>query len=51
MMPQPQPYTIGWLRQGRDIHVIQQCRFSYGIKPFNDEVLCDVSPLEVCDVF
>ena len=23
---------------------------SYGIKPFKYEVLCDVSPLEVCDV-
>jgi hypothetical protein len=23
---------------------------SYGIKPFKNEVLCDVSPLEVCDV-
>jgi hypothetical protein len=23
---------------------------SYGIKPFKDEVLCDVSPLDDCDV-
>jgi len=46
----PQPYTIGWLRQGRDIHVIQQCRLPYGIKPLKDEVLCDISSLEVCDV-
>jgi hypothetical protein len=46
----PQPYTIGWLRQGRDLHVSQQCRLPYGIKPFKDEVLCDISPLEVCDV-
>jgi hypothetical protein len=49
-MPHPQPYTIGWLRQGSDLHVSQQCRLSYDIKPFKDEVLCDVSPLEVCDV-
>jgi hypothetical protein len=49
-MPHPQPYTIGWLLQGSDLHVSQQCRLSYGIKPFKDEVLCDVSPLEVCDV-
>jgi hypothetical protein len=46
----PQPYTIGWLRQGSDLRVSQQCRLSYGIKPFKDEVLCDVAPLEVCDV-
>jgi hypothetical protein len=46
----PQPYTIGWLRQGRDLRVIQQCRLPYDIKPFKDEVLCDIDPLEVCDV-
>jgi hypothetical protein len=48
--PHPQPYNIGWLHQGRDLHVSQQCRLSYGIQPFKDEVLCDVSPLDVCDV-
>jgi hypothetical protein len=48
--PHPQPYNIGWLRQGRDLHVSQQCRLSYGIQPFKDEVLCDVAPLDVCDV-
>jgi hypothetical protein len=46
----PQSYTIGWLHQGRDLRVSQQCRLPYNIKPFMDEVLCDVSPLEVCDV-
>jgi hypothetical protein len=48
--PHPQPYNIGWLRQGRDLRVNQQCRLSYGIQPFKDEVLCDVAPLDVCDV-
>jgi hypothetical protein len=44
--PHPQPYNIGWLRQGRDLCVSQQCRLSYDIQPFKDEVLCDVSPLD-----
>jgi hypothetical protein len=48
--PHLQPYNIGWLRQGRDLRVSQQCRLSYDIQPFKDEVLCDVSPLDVCDV-
>jgi hypothetical protein len=48
--PHPQPYTIGWLHQGRDLCVNQQLRMSYGIKPFKEEVLCDIPPLEVCDV-
>jgi hypothetical protein len=48
--PHPQPYNIGWLCQGRDLRVSQQCQLSYGIQPFKDEVLCDVAPLDVCDV-
>jgi hypothetical protein len=39
-----------WLHQGRDLCISQQCHLPYNIKPFTDEVLCDVSPLEVCDV-
>ena len=35
--PHPQPYNVGWLHQGRDIHVIQQCRLSYNIHPFKDD--------------
>ena len=48
--PHPQPYSISWLSQGRGIFITQQCLLPYGIKPFKDEVLCDVAPLEVCDV-
>jgi hypothetical protein len=48
--PHPHMYTIGWLHQGSNLHVIQQCHLPYDIKPFKDEVLCDVAPLEVCDV-
>jgi hypothetical protein len=48
--PDPQPYSIRWLRQGRDLRVSQQCRLSYSIQPIKDEVLCDVASLDVCDV-
>ena len=50
MTPHSQPYTIGWLHQGRDLCIIQQCCFPYDIKPFKDVVLCNIYPLEVCDV-
>ena len=49
-MPHHKPYTIGWLSQGHDIRVSQQYHLPYKINPFNDEVLYDISPLEVCDV-
>jgi hypothetical protein len=44
----PQPYTIGWIHQVSDLRINQQCRLSYDIKPFKDEVLCDVASLEFC---
>jgi hypothetical protein len=48
--PHPQPNTIDYLCQGLDIRVSQQCPLPYNIKPFKDEVLCDIARLEVCDV-
>ena len=33
IVPHPQLYTIGWMTQGQDIHVIQPCHLSYDIKP------------------
>jgi hypothetical protein len=50
MTSHPQPYTIEWLYQGRDLRVSQKCCIPYGIKPFKNEVLCDISPLEVYEV-
>ena len=46
----PQPYSMGWVSQGRDIQVNKQCHLSYSIKPFKDEVICDVAPLDDCDI-
>jgi hypothetical protein len=46
----PQPYTIIWICQGRDLCVSRQCHLPYRIKPLKDEVLCDIYPLEVRDV-
>jgi hypothetical protein len=45
-----QPYTIGWLRQGRDLCFSQQCCLPTDINPLKDEVLCDIYPLEVFNV-
>ena len=48
--PHPEPYNIGWLHQGWDLCVSQQCHLPYSIKPFTDEVLCDIAPIDVSDV-
>jgi hypothetical protein len=50
MTPCPQPYNIQWLNQRQYLHISQQCYLPYAIKTFKDELLCDVSPLEVSDV-
>lgn len=49
-MPQLQSHTISWIIQGWDLCFNQQCHLPYNIKPLIDEVLCDASPLDFCDV-
>ena len=46
----PQPYNNGWLILEQDLFVSQQCHLPYAIKPFKDELLCDITSLNVCDV-
>jgi hypothetical protein len=48
--PHPHSYTIKWIFQESDLRVSQKCCLPYDIKPFKDEVLCDLTPIEVCDV-
>ena len=50
MTPHQNRYTIRWIRQRRDLHVNQQCHFPQDINPFKGDVLCDIFPLELCDV-
>ena len=46
----PQPYSMGWVSQGKDIKVNKQCHLSYSLKPFKDDVIYDVASLDVCDI-
>ena len=48
--PHPQQYNIGWLIHVRYLSVSQQCHLPYAMKPFKDEALCDIAPLEVSNV-
>jgi hypothetical protein len=40
--PHSHPYNIGWLYHSQYLHVSQKCLMYYDIKPFKDEILCDV---------
>ena len=46
----PKPYTISLLSQWQGIYANLQCCLPYHLKPFKDEVMCDVAPLKFCDV-
>ena len=48
--PHPQPYNIGWMKDGQELRITRQCRLTYFIKPFEDEVLCEVALLIIADV-
>jgi hypothetical protein len=48
--PHPQPYNIGGFTRDEIFVSANSVHMSYGIHPFKDEVVCDVSPLDVCDV-
>ncbi|XP_074314145.1 uncharacterized protein LOC141649351 [Silene latifolia] len=45
----PNPYKLRWLNKGAEVKINKQCLvpFSTG-KVYNDEVLCDVVPMDAC---
>ena len=47
--PHPQPYNIDWMKDGKELRMTRQYQFSYFIKPFEYEVLCDMALLSVTD--
>ena len=38
----PNPYTIGWNKEGGGVRVNERCKVSFSIRNYNDEVYCDV---------
>ena len=37
------------MKEGKELRITCQCRLAYFIKPFEDEVLCDVQPFSVAN--
>jgi hypothetical protein len=44
----PSPYKVSWLQKGHWVRVTKQCLVEFKIGGYNDKVLCDVIPMDVC---
>ena len=47
--PHPQPYNISCMKDGQELRITRQCRPTYFINPFEDEVLYAVALLSIAD--
>ncbi|GJT46198.1 putative reverse transcriptase domain, zinc finger, CCHC-type, aspartic peptidase domain protein [Tanacetum coccineum] len=46
-----QPYTLSWFRKGNEVKVSKRCHVKFSIgKKYNDEVWCDVVPMDACHI-
>nr|KYP49388.1 hypothetical protein KK1_028826 [Cajanus cajan] len=48
--PHPKPYQLHWLNEDGDLVVDQQVKVKLSIGNYEDEVLCDVVPMEACHI-
>jgi hypothetical protein len=44
----PSPYKVSWLQKGHQVSVTRQCLVEFKIGRYNDKILCDVIPMDVC---
>jgi hypothetical protein len=44
----PSPYKVSWLQKGHQVTVTKQCLVEFKIGGYNDKILCDVIPMDVC---
>jgi hypothetical protein len=42
------PYKVSWLQKGHQVNFIKQCLVEFKIGGYNDKILCDVIPMDVC---
>jgi hypothetical protein len=48
MTDHPSPYKVSWLQKGHQVTVTKQCLVEFKIGGYNDKILCDVIPMDVC---
>jgi hypothetical protein len=44
----PSPYRVSWLKKGHQVSVTKQCLVEFKIGEYNDKVIYDVIPMDVC---
>jgi hypothetical protein len=44
----PSPYKVSWLQKGNQVTITKQCLVEFKIGGYNDKILCDVIPMDVC---
>jgi hypothetical protein len=42
------PYKVSWLQKGHQVNVTKQCLVDIKIGGYNDKILCDIIPMNVC---
>jgi hypothetical protein len=46
----PNQYKVSWLQKEHQVMVSQQCQVEFKIGGYSDEILCDVTPMDVCHI-
>eukprot|EP00253_Pinus_taeda_P014651 PITA_14651 len=46
----PTPYKVSWLQKGHQLLVDKQCEVEFHIGKYQDKVVCDIMPMEVCHI-
>jgi len=50
VIPQPKPYKLQWFNEEGDLTVDMQVKISLFMGNYEDNVLCDVVPMETCHI-
>jgi hypothetical protein len=50
MTDHPNPYRVSWIQKGHQVNVTKQCLVEFKIGGYNDKILCDFIPMDVCHI-
>ena len=46
----PTSYKVSWLQKGHQLLVDEQCEVEFHIGKYQDKVVCDIMPMDVCHI-